>query len=348
MSRTRTAAHVGYLVYPGGPSYPFYRNFRTFTEHRVTRTFTNCDHITHVPAFGQVRSDDTAEYNGFIATNDQFEHALSVARDFHGTPSEIPWHKLPTSSSFNSVAFLAELKESVLMFSTRAIASILKSPLGIHGFLEFGFAPFISDLVAILQLIEIYNNLAVSKVVPFSTHRTDTFSLQGQRVNGLYYYISGTQTTRFSGTVTPDLSRLPQLADFLGFKFDLATVWELTPLSFVVDYFLPIGDFLDAFIRGGWTSSIHFTGSVSENVLLEYNWHDRPTIITKVATKRYKRTFIDGYYPVEKVDPPIDFELPSIKQALNTVYIGLSLLSPSFQKKIDSDYKLRRRIKFSR
>lgn len=62
----------------------------------------------------------------------------------------------------------------------------------------------------------------------------------------------------FTGRLTPLfeikglLNRLKIILDELGVHPDIRTVWDLIPLSFVIDYFIPIGDLLESLHPRGW------------------------------------------------------------------------------------------------
>lgn len=43
------------------------------------------------------------------------------------------------------------------------------------------------------------------------------------------------------------VKRMRAYLQILGFNNPLRTIWELTPFSFVIDWFIPIGDFLEQF-----------------------------------------------------------------------------------------------------
>jgi hypothetical protein len=126
----------------------------------------------------------------------------------------------------------------------------------------------------------------------------------------------------------------------MGFKPDLATLWELTPLSFVLDYFLPIGDYLDNVVRSGWTSSIQFTGYISEKTNLVYNRSSLDTTVTHFHSRFYKREYVTATVPVVKQDKIISPDIPSLKQIFNTVYIAAS--STKSRKRIGSSSRFKR------
>jgi hypothetical protein len=49
--------------------------------------------------------------------------------------------------------------------------------------------------------------------------------------------------------------------DFLGFHPSPKLIWDLVPLSFAVDWVLPIGDMIDRISpQQGWVKAVSFTG----------------------------------------------------------------------------------------
>lgn len=167
-TRSRSYPHIGSYN-----SREYYYPWRTIHETRVSSRVTNVAHFKHIPITGNVWSDRSDFYNSFVTTDADFLETLTLARQHLGLSVSILWHKLPTSNQFNSLALLAELRESIGMFSIRTVQQILRNPKGVWGFLEFGFQPFIADLIAILDLIECFRQMPVS-VLPFSTSYTQS------------------------------------------------------------------------------------------------------------------------------------------------------------------------------
>jgi hypothetical protein len=241
----------------------------------------------------------------------------------------IDWKKLPSSSSFNSLLFLNELSETVAMFGLKVLKQSIRRPFSAYGWMEFGYLPFLAELQSILSAISTALSLLRGEGKPFSTHYSPYLSIVDQvydtRFGQQKFTIIGNYTCRFTGTIKPDLSGLGGL-DLIGLHPDILTLWEAKPLSFLVDYFLPIGDFLDNFARGGWVSSARFTGFVSEKYGISFNSaYPNDTILTLYRTSGYTRQVVKNQsFPVKSFPKKIELEVPSFRQLFNAIYIAAS------------------------
>lgn len=119
----------------------------------------------------------------------------------------------------------------------------------------------------------------------------------------------------------------------LGLINLVATLWELTPLSFVADMFLPIGEklaHLDAmagvsFVGGTYSRSIAGT-AVATNKTVLYPGSNPPYSQTlgssHCETKWYNREAGIGFL----VQPPTYSEHPTVKQTLDIIALARTLL----------------------
>jgi hypothetical protein len=309
---------------------PFISILKEIREERTKFNYTDLQHYKSAPLTGyNYRRISNGTYSGLsFQESYPFDSAL-VYLDLGLQWSDrsrvtIPWDKLPTSSEFNLLVSLFELKETVAMFTLKTVTDILKNPSGIYGFLNFGFMPFIQDCVAfhdsVLSLVEILN----SQEVPFRTSYTVPLAHSGKIVGPLRYNVIGDYTCRFAGKVRPEIN-LSSSLDLIGFHPDLLTVWETIPLSFLVDYFLPIGDFLDKFVRGGWTYQVQFSGFVSEQGSILFNSCEKEyVIVNDYQLSFYTRKYLEGAIPVRQYSKPLAIKVPSIQSLFNTLYIALT------------------------
>jgi hypothetical protein len=312
---------------------------KTLSEIRETRhgSYSDVLHYRHFPVSGYLFSGPSGgitSVSNWVHSYDYLRIVLDISLRRSGYALRtIDWRKLPTSTSFNSLIFLNELQETVGMFGLRALRSALKDPFGIYGWYEFGFGPFLSELSAILSGIDIAIRSLKDESFPFSTHYSVNFRYVNEDGPVYSYPVDpvlsseGTYLCRFTGTIRPDISGLGSL-DLIGFHPDLLTIWEAAPLSFLVDYFLPIGDFLDNFCRGGWVSSARFTGFLSEKFTISGLTGSRGyTHVTLPSMKAYTRTILkDQSVSVQSLPRPVEFEFPNFRQLFNTLYLGARML----------------------
>jgi hypothetical protein len=133
-----------------------------------------------------------------------------------------------------------------------------------NNFLEyhFGWAPLVSDIGNAINTLQ--NPIPVRRIRASGygtlTTKSGGYPNQppyGQQAHLYIYDISVRSGVRFVMS-NPDL----YLANQLGFTNPLTVAWEVVPFSFVVDWFIPIGDFLGAMtatlgltLQGGYTST---------------------------------------------------------------------------------------------
>jgi len=228
-------------------------------------------------------------------------------------------------NSFEIIPFLMDWDDTMAMFSAKFAKNIS------YGAVNWGILPFISDVKSLAASLDAINGKIASsyekilgKRITRRSSWAKTFPLQPW----VDYEVQG--TTTISGYITgnvqfPDsiTSALAVFLDELGFHPDAKTIWDIIPLSFVGDYFLPIGDWLESFHPRGWFNpSMEFTGGL--------------TVSAKI-TERYKYSGHSGgglkydYYnrlgqtvmsiPIR---PPVqpEFKSPSFRELFNTAYVS--------------------------
>jgi hypothetical protein len=232
-------------------------------------------------------------------------------------PLLVEWDRLPTSSRFSIIQFFAELDDTLLLFTKRFWSSLS------YGSFTWGVLPFVNDVKAILETI---SNLSVSLssvnyevVSEFSEH------VPFGKNTGFSY--AGVQ--RLQGSLDLALSS-PAIIwlDRLGFHPDLGTVWDLIPLSFVVDWLIPVGDYLSSLYDRGWIKSVPFYGWRSikySGVTHVFTSYPADYVIDIslpgiIDFQGYRRDFIYGVLDVDDT-ADLSFEFPSIKQLFNMLYI---------------------------
>lgn len=168
-------------------------------------------------------------------------------------PVSLNWGKLPTSTEVGLIQLLAEIDETLLLFTKRFWKALS------YGSFTWGVMPFVQDLIGTAKALR---NLTTD-LSKFKYHDEFTISPAIDTWVDSHHRVKGTLTCNYRYNGMGDLSfhHPGSLAlDRLGFHPDLATAWDLVPLSFVVDYILPIGDYLQTFRQGGWVKSMYFQG----------------------------------------------------------------------------------------
>lgn len=236
-----------------------------------------------------------------------------------GKQTQLSWRKLPTSSEQNLIMLLAEIDESIL-----SLAKLLWGKLTV-GDVSYGIIPIVSDVKAILS--------AIKRVAEFDGYYEDTQPISltlrdawGGALIGEHIF-KATGTYRLNGNIVlPDIP-VNLVLDWIGFHPDLATAWDLVPLSFLVNYLIPVGSFLESF-RQGWVKAVYFSGF--QSIKLEIAWISRgisnprgqllpAKLDWDVLFKSYSRSAFNDVLsvPTWDFDPSIP-PLPTILQAFAT------------------------------
>lgn len=227
------------------------------------------------------------------------------------------WGKLPTSSEFGIIQILAELDDTIAIFTKKFWKQLS------YGSFTWGVVPFVNDLRALLQTIA---NLSVDLA---SISYEDEYTVRDvTEFDSKTYRASCDLKVRFSGFVdaTGLNSEAQFLLDRLGFHPDLATVWDLIPLSFIVDYVLPVGDFLESITRTGWVTDVTFTGWRTIKGRCSYAYKT-PGVLSTYTPEHAADIFIRnalGNYTlsVTKETSYPSLEIPSPTQLFNMFYIA--------------------------
>lgn len=235
---------------------PAIRSFSHFVEQR-NKPFnkfgeTSCVHfkglpseyIYHVPALKYLQT-------GMITLDPaRFRRFYGLAMSDWGRQNSLNWRKLPTSAEHNLIMMLAEIDESIVSVLT----ALYKISIG-HA--AYGLLPFIGEIKAVLKsIIKVMEYKGDYEDTQSVFHTTDDILDAGDlilakaKIDGDY---------RLRGTIDMPDFPLNQILDWIGFHPDLATAWDLIPLSFLVNYLFPIGSFLESF-REGWVKAVYFTG----------------------------------------------------------------------------------------
>lgn len=244
-------------------------------------------------------------------------------------------------NEFELLPFLYELDDTMAMFSLKYLRDIILGGTGsrrglTYGQVTWGIIPFISDAKALCQSVKDILRRAGSYTR--SVNKTRSFVVPGPTVP-----ISGQLTfdrevslitRRLNGTITTrvphmePLDRALYLLDEAGVHPDLKTVWDVIPLSFVVDYFVPIGDILESFHPRGWARHlVTFDGHISSK-----EKHIYAANFVSSNGNFGGNTAIFSYYerqPVQNYSPQlvsaVEWKAPSPKEIFNTAYLTTAL-----------------------
>lgn len=269
-----------------------------------------------VPVTGH--SPDT--YSNFCTSLADVSHSdwSAIRSAVSKSLTQLDWQKLPSSSQFSIINFIAELDETLLMFTRRFWRQLS------YGSLTWGVMPFVSDLRALLQTIRNVR-AGLQSFAYEASHDCPIEKLRIDHTVCTHSIVSGNVRVHHVGhcKVAED-SQLQQWIDVLGFHPDLATAWDLLPLSFVVDYFLPIGSYLESF-RSGWLSSVPFGGWSSAKYTLVVEFHSTPPCYNSdIVSTRSQLSRFDRWYGMDTLTVQtggFTWEGPSITELFNTLYI---------------------------
>lgn len=227
-------------------------------------------------------------------------------------------------NSFELIPFLMDWDDTMAMFSTKFFKELS------YGAVNWGILPLISDLKSLAASLDAINGKIVSsyeKIVGKRISRRFSWERKFPSPPWFDHFVTG--QTSISGYIVGDVtypdsitSALAVFLDELGINPDMKTIWDIIPLSFVGDYFLPIGDFLESFHPRGWFNpTMEFSGGYS---------------VTASVDERYSYGYTGGgltydlYVRAGKGNltlptrPPVqpEFSSPSFRELFNTYYVS--------------------------
>jgi hypothetical protein len=228
---------------------------------RIYHEYTSCEHFELInPYSGKVSfTDSSPEYSGY---GDAFLASVEFGRMRDDLNSQLVFSlDFQDDNDFELITFLADLDSTIALFVSNLVKDLtnfkaLKKRFS-FGAVQWGVLPFISDLKSLYGTLDALINGKIEKELSalnngkVISRRMDVFSESsvGSRFIG---------KAVIRGRVTLD-GGFPSWEDFLlimldelGFHPDLRTAWDIIPLSFVVDYVLPVGDFLESIHPRGW------------------------------------------------------------------------------------------------
>jgi hypothetical protein len=230
------------------------------------------------------------------------------------------------NNNFELIPSIFDLDGAIAKFAREGVVDIS------YGQANWGLLPFISDIRSLQDTLqdlsgriaeELNEVRAVEKTVPINVIQfTETatfqerFSVQGSvRLHG---------HTQVGGDFTPT-DALAVLADEIGFHPDLKTVWDVIPLSFVADYFFPVGDYLESIHPRGWYNpEIFFSGFITYKL----KWHANAPSMPGLTGPPYRGSVYargaTGELPAKHRPELPSWECPSPRELFNTAYLRRS------------------------
>lgn len=205
--------------------------------------------------------------------------------------------------------------------ANRSFAELMKGIAGQHLNYSFGMKPFVKDIVGLystfISVERKLNQLVEGVGKTHTSHYSE--KIDDQYWSSQFAHCQPTDTTWFverdwtaTGTYKvactmkykytlvdafgnpinlkdKNLLRMGAYLDSLGVRLDPSILWDLVPFSFVVDWFLSVGDWLESFSRNNLNSVIE---------ILDCCYSVKETSVTRGTTigrcARYQRYGLDG------------------------------------------------------
>lgn len=178
--------------------------------------------------------------------------------------------------------------------------------------LRYGWLPLLGDIHSGVRHLAEVMNRPKTMVHRVTAKRVDP----GPKPDGVY---DGNRTTRLQ--VVAKISSVNELA-LAGLTSPWSLAWELLPFSFVADWFIPVGNTLDALaLRGAITAKYITTESIA-NLRTGYyakdtSWkYAQPMDLRFIKVNRTVSTSLPSLKPPSKADLSVDLD---VKKAITAV-----------------------------
>lgn len=301
---------------------------QTYTEYMNESSYPgSCSvfHVKHVPCSwdeytGPPWDGRTFPPNGSLAYSwRNFVPHLQIAIP---VPTSLNWGKLPSSTEASLIMLLAEWDETLALFTKKFWRQIS------YGSFTWGVLPFVSEVQAVLKALSNISKRIAE--LDYEDRYQSNYSVTRQNFRNFFpnsgiIELEGTLSCiyRLSGVADYSYLEIESMLDRLGFHPDLATLWDIVPLSFVIDWFLPIGSFLESLRRGGWVKTVYFSGWQTckfsfEGVGYIVPYTVQPIALTPISLEGFKRAPLSTVLTVE---PSIDESGLDFAKAFNTWYL---------------------------
>lgn len=330
-SSSRVFDSTGTTIFQPNPIVERFVDF--YQQPYKTAVWNPCSHWKLTKPYSGLFSTDLYRRNPYYVDSygDPELITEAVARIRRSVPNVPLSFEFKENNDFGVIQFLAEIDDTLALFSKKVFQSLT------YGGITWGILPLVSDLRAIAATVQDYMSGA---------HAKQLAALESS--NRIKLPFSGrSSTSRFNftweGDVTyhgcfdrvvdspPLLGDILILLDEIGFHPDIATAYDLIPFSFVVDYFLPVGDLLEGIHPRGWFNplfvfngyrSIKCSGTVGIGEVVESN---RIRSAYSFGFDFYERSsrLVTTVGTVPTVTP-IEWKAPSFLEVFNTLYLSSS------------------------
>lgn len=237
---------------------------------------------------------------------------------------DLDWGKLPSSTEANIISLIAEIDEILSTLTIKFWRQLS------YGAVTWGIVPLISDIKAGLKAIINIGETIDGTQYEATTHTSEKRTIPGASLCcgdadwGDTWFVDKTIEYHAIGKVYYQDLGASALLDRLGFHPDLATLWDLVPFSFVVDYIIPIGNFLESYRRGGWVKAVYFNGWVSAKARIRGHLYRGDTVPNEVPYdySTYSRYPLSSVLIAPEPDELPSLELPTFEEVFNMAYLG--------------------------
>jgi len=252
--------------------------------------------------------------------------------------------KFQSNNRFNLFNAILELDET--------IAGIL-SPLTLmsYGGVQWGIKPFISDLKSLLNSFKdlykdsISDQLSTRRVVYSTTSSLDYTDGVGRKITvQLSSQVMGTISYSTPDNSSAMLAAIQIFLDELGAHPDINTIWDAIPLSFLVDYFIPVSDILSELHpqRGWYNPTIHFSGGFVHKAVVISDIDVAGRQISSKTRCVSQAPGVVHYFArsnplpltITPVSDGIEWSAPNSEQVANTAYLATNKVRRQAAKKI--------------
>lgn len=178
--------------------------------------------------------------------------------------------------------------------------------------LKYGWLPLVSDVYEALRAFHRKQETRVARY-RVSTHDVDKVNI----ASNSYYKIWCTRVS--SLTIICDVTEEPSAFRQLGFANPASLVWEKLPFSFVIDWFIPIGDFLDNWsylggLKTAFTRSHHRKSTA--RFFPTAPVYQSPTLRIRGGSYSHERVVFN------RTVGPVSVPLPTIKSVSQVFSLG--------------------------
>lgn len=265
-------------------------------------------------------------------TYDFIYYNVPMLTPFYGAVVEnrLNWKKLPTSNQFDILTTLAEFDDAIAMFGKKFISSLS------YGGYKWGWTPLLNDISAVNDAATAVKNSVLDgnrRSSPYNS--TDSYTSKPVPfLNGGYEITQIADIkVKFTGSISYE-NDVCAFYDYMGFHPSPKLFWDLVPMSFAIDYVLPIGDMISNITpTKGWVKHANFTGWRVTTINCEttrkpIEGHGLSTRSSTVIStdKIVVRDYCNGTALAQKdLSKSIGLKLPTISQAFDIAYLANTL-----------------------